>query len=111
MANLGGPNMPATLIHPSYAELVDLVGRPLPVVVGDASTVSLWLECVSTPVVFDGHCSFHVRLTGPVGAELPSGDHVLRSDGGDFQLDLEQVGRDVRYLHYEAHRIEASTTL
>ena len=35
--------------------------------------------------------------------------HVLHSENGDFRLNLEPVGRDVRFLHYEAYRIEACT--
>jgi hypothetical protein len=103
--------MPTTLIDPSYAELADLSGQPVSVRVADGSTVDLWLECVSTPVSFDGHSSYSIRFTGPAGAALTPGDHVLHSRHGDFQLDLEPVGRDVRYLHYEAYRIEAASAV
>jgi hypothetical protein len=104
----GGAHMPTTLIDPSYAELADLAGQPMSVVVDDGSTVSLWLECVSTPVSFGGHTSYSIHFTGPATAALGAGEHVLRAADGDFQLNLEPVGRDMRYLHYEAFLTEAS---
>jgi hypothetical protein len=35
--------------------------------------------------------------------------HVLHSENGDFRLNLQPVGRDVRFLHYEAYRIQISS--
>jgi hypothetical protein len=103
--------MPATLIDPSYAELADLAGQRVSVVADDGSTVSLWLECLSTPVCFDGHSSYSIRLTGPATAALGSGERLLHSTHGDFRLDLEPIGRDMRYLHYEAYRIETAAAV
>jgi len=97
--------MPALLIDPSYAELTDLAGQPVEALV-DHGTVSLWLECVSSPVTFDGHTSYSVRLTGPVQAALGPGAHVLRTAKGEFMLVLEAVGYDLRYVHYEAFLTE-----
>ena len=100
--------MPAFLIDPSYADLVGLTGHQVSVIVDDGSTVSLWLESISTPVGFEGYSSYSVHLTGPPTVDLAAGVHVLHSENGDFRLNLEPVGRDVRFLHYEAYRIEIS---
>ncbi len=105
MANLGGPNMPALLIDPSYAELAQRTGQPMEVQV-DGGRVRLWLECLSTPVTFDGHTTFTVRLTGPVQCPLGPGAHLLSTAKGEFMLVLEAVARDVRHLHYESYLTE-----
>jgi Domain of unknown function (DUF6916) len=99
--------MPAFLIDPSYADLVGLIGHQVSVNVDD-STVSLWLESISTLVCFEGYSRYSVHLTSPSTVDLAAGVYVLHSENGDFRLNLQPVGRDVRFLRYEAYRIEIS---
>jgi len=98
--------MPGTIVEPSYDGLTGLAGQQV-AVVEDGESVELTLECVSTPVTFEGYTSFDVILTGPVDHALASGAHLLRAGNTEFWLGLVRVARDMRYLHYEAHLVEA----
>ncbi len=92
----------------TYADVIGLVGHQ--VAVSQHAGVELTVECVSTPETFAGLTSYSIRLTGPTGHPLPAGTHVLHAGGRSFELDLDAVARDLRYLHYEAFRVELRET-
>ena len=96
-------------VTPSYAVLRSLEGREVTVlasVLDGHGVVSLMLECLSTPVCWDGRVAYGARLTGPVAAPLVPGRYQVRSGDLTFALTLSEVARELRFVHYEAYLTE-----
>jgi len=96
-------------VDPSYAVLRTLVGCEVTVVASvldGHGVVSLTLECLSTPVWWDGSVAFSVRLTGPVDAHLVPGSYEVHHADTVFVLSLSEVARELRFVHYEAYLSE-----
>jgi hypothetical protein len=96
-------------IEPSYAALRALEGRVVTVVASvldGHGVVPLTLECLSTPVCWDGSVTFSVRLTGPVDAPLVPGGYEVHHADTAFALSLFEVSRELRFVHYEAYLTE-----
>jgi hypothetical protein len=96
-------------VQPTYAVLRALEGREVTVVAsmpGGHGVVPLMLECLSTPVVWDGSVTFSVRLTGPVDTPLVPGGYEVHHADKAFVLSLFEVARELRYVHYEAYLTE-----
>jgi hypothetical protein len=96
-------------VDPSYAVLRTLVGREVTVVASvldGHGTVPLTLECLSSPVSWNGSVAFSVRLTGPVEAHLVPGSYEVHHADRSFVLCLSEVARELRFVHYEAYLTE-----
>lgn len=96
-------------LDPSYAVLRTLVGCEVTVVASvldGHGVVPLTLECVSSPVCWNGSVAFSVRLTGPVGAHLVPGSYEVHHVDRTFVLSLSEVARELRFVHYEAYLTE-----
>jgi hypothetical protein len=96
-------------IEPTYAVLRALEGRQVTVVASvldGHGVVPLTLECLSTPVVWDGSVTFSVRLTGPVETPLVPGGYQVHHGDKAFVLSLFEVARELVHVHYEAYLTE-----
>ncbi len=96
-------------VGPSYAVLNTLVGCEVTVVASvldGHGVVPLTLECLSSPVCWNGSVAFSVRLTGPVDAQLVPGSYEVQHAGTAFVLSLSEVARELRFVHYEAYLTE-----
>jgi hypothetical protein len=96
-------------VDPSYAVLRTLVGYEVTVVASvldGHGVVPLTLECLSSPVCWNGSVAFSVRLTGPVAAHLVPGSYEVQHADKCFVLTLGEVARELRFVHYEAYLTE-----
>jgi hypothetical protein len=96
-------------VDPSYAVLRALVGREVTVVASvldGHGVVPLTLECLSSPVCWEGSVTFSARLTGPVDAHLVPGSYEVHHEDTAFVLSLSEVARELRFIHYEAYLTE-----
>jgi hypothetical protein len=96
-------------VSSSYSVLRSIVGREVTVVASvldGHGLVPLTLECLSTPVYWDGSVAFGARLTGPVDSPLVPGSYDVRHGDLSFVLTLSEVARELRFVHYEAYLTE-----
>ena len=96
-------------LEPSYAVLRSLVGREVTVVASvldSHGVVALTLECLSTPVCWDGRVAYGARLTGSVDTALVPGSYEVRHGDVSFVLRLSEIAREMRFVHYEAYLTE-----
>ena len=97
-------------VEPSYAVLRDLVGREVTVVASvldGHGVVPLTLECLSTPVCWDGRSTFSVRLDRARSTRTwcPAATRCTTRTRA-FVLSLSEVARELRFVHYEAYLTE-----
>jgi len=96
-------------VEPTYALLRCLEGDEVNVlasVLDGGGVVSLTLECLSTPVHWDGSVTYSARLTGPVDAPLVPGRYTVHHEHTSFDLTLFAIAREDRFVHYEAYLSE-----
>ena len=96
-------------VEASYAVLRALEGAEVTVVASvldGGGVVPLTLECLSTPVCWDGSVTFSVRLTGPAEYRLVPGSYEVHHGDTAFTLSLFEVAHEVRFVHYEAYLTE-----
>jgi hypothetical protein len=96
-------------VEPTYALLRTLEGSEVTLVASvldGHGVVLLTLECLSTPVYWNGSVTFSVRLTGPVETRLVPGRYAVYHGGTSFELTLLEVAQELRFVHYEAYLTE-----